>query len=135
MARTKWALRGMIGFLAAATTACASAANPWSTHEQGADLKRALADRGRMCDVVLLNGTERTVEAFVSVPGSPRSLGVLNAGQSIQFGVACSSRRVFTEAVSRDLDSAEGMRFRKGALLDVAKATRLRLTPGDLVRW
>lgn len=88
-----------------------------------------------MCDVVLLNGTQRTVEAFVSVPGVPRSLGVLNAGQSLQFGVACSSRRIFAEAVSRDLDAAEGIRFRKGALLDLAKATEVRLTSADLVRW
>jgi len=135
MARTEWARSGTIGLLAVVMTACASAANPWSTHDRRADLKRALADPGRMCDVVLLNGTQRTVEAFVSVPGSPRSLGVLNAGQSLQFGVACSSRRIYAEAVSRDLDSGEGIRYRKGALLDVAKATQVRLTTADLVRW
>jgi hypothetical protein len=135
MAKTRWARLGMMACLAVATTACASAANPWSTHERRTDLKRVAADPGRMCDVVLLNGTERTVEAFVSVPGTPRSLGVLNAGQSLQFGVACSSRRIFAEAISRDLDSAEGIRFRKGALLDLARATEVRLTSADLVRW
>lgn len=135
MARTRWARSGLIGLVAVAMSACASAANPWSAHDRRADLKRSLADPGRMCDVVLLNGTQQTVEAFVSVPGAPRSLGVLNAGQSLQFGVACSSRRILAEAVSRDLDSAEGIRFRKGALLDVAKATEVRLTQADLVRW
>lgn len=135
MARTEWARSVAIGLLSVVMTACASAANPWSTHDRRADLKRALADPGRMCDVVLLNGTERTVEAFVSVPGTPRSLGMLNAGQSLQFDVACSARRIYAEAVSRDLDSAEGIRYRKGALLDVAKATELRLTTADLVRW
>lgn len=120
--------------LALALGACATA-NPWDRHDEAERLRAAAADASRTCDVEVMNATDAVLETSLVLGGSPQSLGLVTAGQSITFPVACALERVTALGVSRDLGMTEGHTFRRAARLDLLRATRVRLTEADEVRW
>ncbi|HSG48006.1 MAG TPA: hypothetical protein VLA43_09360, partial [Longimicrobiales bacterium] len=112
---------GGTGILLLVATACASAPNPWRAHDQGAHRKALASDLDRPCPVVVANGTDQVIEALVAMKGEDRSLGLLGAGQSVTVGVDCKDRRVHARAVAQTPGLAEGVAFRKSAVLDVLR--------------
>lgn len=126
---------GATGVLLLAATACASASNPWRAHDRSAHRQALVSDLDRPCPVVVANGTDQVIEALVAMKGEDRSLGLLGAGQTVTVGVDCRDRRVHARAVAQTPGLAEGVAFRKSALLDILRETPLRFTSADRVRW
>jgi hypothetical protein len=124
-----------VGLAALSSASCASASNPWRSHDRTSDYKAMTADLERVCPVVVNNDTGQVLEAQVDLDGVDRNLGLLAAGQSVTVQVQCRARRVSALAVAHDPGPSEGTRFRKSAVLDVLKETRLQFTRADRVRW
>lgn len=121
--------------VALASSACASAGNPWRG-ETGAKRAQALAaDLDGICPVVVYNATGQLLEALVDLDGVDRSLGLLAEGQSAKVGVDCSARRVSAKGISQSLGLAEVARYAKTVRLDITSETSLRLTWADQTRW
>jgi hypothetical protein len=114
-------------------TACAST-NPWARSERAGQLRAAATDPSRVCDVEVLNATDRVLDTSLHFGGAPRSLGLVTSGQSITFPVACTIGRVIALGVSQDFGITEERTFRRAAPLDLLRATRVRLTQADEVR-
>jgi hypothetical protein len=134
MSRNRILLRGLLTAVTLLSAACASA-SPWDRHERAVQLKEAAADPARTCDVEVLNATDRLLDTSVVLDGAARRLGLVTAGQSVTFPVACALRRVTALGVSQDIGMSEGRTFRRAAALDLLRATRVRLTQADEVRW
>ena len=121
--------------VALASSACASAGNPWRG-EPGAERAQALAaDLDGICPVVVHNATGQVLEALVDLNGVDRSLGLLAEGQSAKVGVDCSARRVSAKGISQSLGLAEVARYAKTVRLELTRETSLRLTWADQTRW
>jgi hypothetical protein len=118
-----------------ASSACASAGDPWQIHATRQRTKALAADLDRDCPVVVQNATGELVEALVDLDGVHRSLGLLAEGQSTTVGVACSARRVSAKGISQGLGLADEVRYAKTVLLDKTSETLLRLTFADQARW
>lgn len=118
-----------------ASSACASAGDPWQTHALRQRERALAADLDRSCPVVVQNATGELVEALVQLDGVDRSLGLLAEGQSATVGVACSARRVSAKGISQGQGLGDGIRYVKTVLLDVTRETSLRLTWADQTRW
>lgn len=116
------------------STACASP-NPWARNERATKLKAAASDASRTCDVEVLNATDRPLDTSLLLGGAPTSLGLVTAGQSVTLPVACALRRVTALGVSQDIGMSEERTFRRAVPLDLLRATRVRLTQADEVRW
>jgi hypothetical protein len=124
----------VLGVALLASAACATA-DPWARHDRAAELHAAAADPTRVCDVEVLNATDRVLDTSLLLEaGEPTRLGLVSSGQSISYPVACSMRRVTAMGVSQDQGLSDGRRFRAAAPLDLLRATRVRLTQADEVR-
>jgi hypothetical protein len=118
-----------------ASSACASAGDPWQMHAKRQLTKALAANLDRDCPVVVQNATGELVEALVDLDGVDRSLGLLAEGQSATVGVACRARHVSAKGISQSVGLREGTRYVKTVLLDVTRETSLRLTWADQSRW
>lgn len=135
MKHERFVLGALLGCGLAAMAACATTADPWARHDRAAELRAAASDPSRICDVEVLNATDRVLDTSLLVgSGEPTPLGLVSAGQSVLYPVACSMRRVTAMGVSQDL-GLDGQRFRRAAPLDLLQATRVRLTQADEVRF
>jgi len=125
----------VLGAALLASAACATV-DPWARHDRATELRAAAADPARVCDVEVLNATDRVLDtSLVLESGEPTRLGLVSSGQSISYPVACSMRRVTAMGVSQEAGLSDGQRFRAAAPLDLLQATRVRLTQADEVRW
>jgi len=115
-------------------SACATV-NPWERNETATELRAAAADPARTCDVEVMNATGGVLETSLVLDGGAQSLGLVTSGQSVTFPVACTLGRVTAFGVSRAIGMSEGHTFRRAARLDPLRATRVRLTQADEVRW
>ncbi len=132
MRRMDRALAAMLVALASAS--CASAPNPWRSHDRSAGARALASDLDRTCPVVVHNGTGQVLEALVDLDGVDRSLGLLAEGQSATVSVTCGTRRIHAKGIAQSLGLSEVARYSKSVLLDVTAETRLRLTWADQVR-
>lgn len=131
----KNAARGLsLGLALALQAACASGSNAWARHDRTADLKAAASDPNRECPVVVLNATDRILDASLLLDTGAKDLGVISAGQSVRFPVSCQMGRVTAQGVVQDV-GFEGLRFQVAARLNVLSETRVQLTEHDQVRW
>lgn len=121
--------------LALASSACASAGNPWQVGNGGMRAQAMAADPDGLCPVVVHNATGQVLEALVDLNGVDRSLGLLAEGQSAKVGVECSARRVSAKGISQSLGLAEVARYAKTVRLELTRETSLRLTWADQTRW
>ncbi|NJD17773.1 MAG: hypothetical protein FIA95_00590 [Gemmatimonadetes bacterium] len=121
--------------VALASSACASAGNPWQGHARGERANALAADLDGICPVVVHNATGQLLEARVDLNGVDRSLGLLAEGASATVGVACTARQVSAKGISQSLGLAEVARYAKTVRLDVTRETSLRLTWADQTRW
>ena len=134
MRSTRILLGATLSLATLLSAACATG-DPWARHDRATLLRAAAADPDRVCDVEVMNATDRVLATSLVLQGGvPRDLGMVTAGQSIVFPVACTARRVTAMGVSQDLGMSAERTFRRAAPLDLLQATRVRLTQADEVR-
>jgi hypothetical protein len=87
-----------------------------------------------MCDVVVENATDISLDAVFNIGGRRRALGLLSPGQRAEFGVSCDVRKIEAQASSSlGEPGGAGSRFRKVARLEFLEPTHLRITWADQV--
>jgi hypothetical protein len=123
-----------LALLGTLSAACATA-NPWERNDTAAQLRTAAADVSRTCDVEITNATDGVLETSLLMDDGAQSLGLVTSGQSVTWPVACALGRVTAYGVTRETGMNDGHTFRRAARIDLLRATRVRLTRADEVRW
>ena len=125
------ALRAPIILLACTTmAACTTASSPFADRQVGPDRP----DRA-MCAVRVENGTSYPLSLSYWITGGGRApLGEAAPDQSMSFGVACDTQRIFATGVGPVERGGQAI-FRKSVSVDrAAEETRIKLTIADRVR-
>lgn len=122
--------------LAVSTGACAATPNVWELHDMHERQQRAGAveSTATVCPVLLTNHTDMQLDAGFEAGGVSSVLGLIPAGRSLGFSVACDVGPVQAFAVSNGGFLGGPQEYRAVAPLRRGRTTELGLSLANRVR-